>query len=74
MKHAPCATRLLAFVDRFLLRLSLVCRISPTREIPVGGECSALLVESRPQNTGLAALGTIIQGLFLRARPVWFAL
>jgi len=74
VKHAPCAAAFLAFIDGLLLRFSLVCRCTPTCEIPIRGERRALFVESGPQDARLAALRTDGHGFFFRTRLIVFAL
>jgi hypothetical protein len=74
VRHAPCTAGFLALIDGFLQRLSLVCRSSPTRELAIRGERSALLVESGPQDACLAALRTDVHGLLYGTGPIVFAL
>ncbi len=69
VERALRAAVLRALLDGFLLGLSRFRGSRPTDEAPIRRKRPALFAKGDPQNTRLAALGTGVHGLFLRAGP-----
>ena len=74
MERATGAPVLCALLDGFLSGRSRFRGSRTADEAPIRRQRPALFIKSDPQSARLAALGTDVHGLFLRAAPIALAL